>query len=281
MKFLISIFSSIIIMINTTNFGFFYDSSQGQIYFDLEKYDFTNKSYLEDNLLNKDNLKKHYISLAGYNHFDIEYYSCNVSNKLNRSLDLIKVEYNLTEYDNAFVKEIILNMHSISGNIFPQKYKDEFIVKQNKVASNKGKKNRKTLIYDTLGFNVKSKSGLNFKISKILLVNFRNNNLNYLANLSYNIRKYADNNTFDIHLKNLPEDFDLLITLDLYNNNWKETGQKVLVVQKEFNYPNYRIEEPNPNRTMLIISISFIIIAFIITIILVLLKLIFGFFRDN
>ena len=268
-------------MINTTNFGFFYDSSQGQIYFDLEKYDFTNKSYLEDNLLNKDNLKKHYISLAGYNHFDIEYYSCNVSNKLNRSLDLIKVEYNLTEYDNAFVKEIILNMHSISGNIFPQKYKDEFIVKQNKIASNKGKKNRKTLIYDTLGFNVKSKSGLNFKISKILLVNFRNNNLNYLANLSYNIRKYTDNNTFDIYLKNLPEDFDLLITLDLYNNNWKETGQKVLVVQKEFNYPNYRIEEPNPNRTMLIISISFIIIAFIIIIILVLLKLIFGFFRDN
>ena len=84
-----------------------------------------------------------------------------------------------------------------------------------------------------------------------------------------------------IYLKNLPEDFDLLITLDLYNNNWKETGQKVLVVQKEFNYPNYRIEEPNPNRTMLIISISFIIIAFIIIIISVLLKLIFGFFRDN
>ena len=146
---------------------------------------------------------------------------------------------------------------------------------QNKDSSVKGKEKRDTIIYDTFGFNVRSKSVLNFKISKILLVNFRKNKLNYLANLSYNIRKQT-NNAFDIHLRNLPENFDLYITLDLYDENWEAKDEKVLVVQKEFNYPNYKIEDSNLNKTMLIVSIIFIGITFILIVILVLLKLIFG-----
>ena len=77
-------------------------------------------------------------------------------------------------------------------------------------------------------------------------------------------------------MRNLPENFDLYITLDLYDESWEAKDEKVLVVQKEFNYPNYKIEDSNPNKTMLIVSIIFIGITFILIVILVLLKLIFG-----
>ena len=94
--------------------------------------------------------------------------------------------------------------------------------------------------------------------------------------LSYNVHK-GTNNAFDIYLKNLPEDFDLLITLDVYNK-YNNNSEKVLLVRKNFEYPDYRIDESNPNKTMIIISITFICIAFILTLIFVLLKIIFGFF---
>ena len=273
------IFIALVIMINTKDFGYFYDSTQGRIYFSPEINDAKNQSFLEDNLLNSKSFKKRYYSSAGNNQqFQIEYYSCNVSSVLNKSLELIRVKYNLTEYDNVMIKEIILNMENLTGNIFPQKYSDEFNVKQNKEASYKGKEKRGSLIYDTFGFSIQSKNKLNFKISKILLVNFYYKKLNYLANLSYNMRKYYSNNTFDIFLKNIPEEFDLHITLDLCDKNWKEKGEKVLIVKKGIKYPNFRIEEPTPNKTMLIISITFILLAFVLTIIFVLLKLIFGFF---
>lgn len=278
MQKILSIFFILIIFINSNDFGFFYDNNQDKIYFDLEKYDKNNESFLESDLFSPKNLKKHYYSSAGTNQFNIEYYSTNISSLSNETLDLIKVEYYLTEHENTLIREVILNLENISQNIFPQKYKDEFIVTQNKEASNKGKEKRKTLIYDTLGFNIISKNNLNFKISKILLINNRKNKLNYLSNLSYNVRKYASNTTFDIYLKNMPEDFNLFITLDLCDKTWNATGEKVLIVQKDFDYPNYELEESNPNKTMLIISITFIIIAFILTIIFVLLKLIIGCF---
>ena len=278
MQKILSILFILIISINSNDFGFFYDNNQDKIYFDLEKYDKNNESFLESDLFSPKNLKQHYYSSAGINQFKIEYYSTNISSLSSESLDLIKVEYNLTEHENVLIREVILNMEKISQNIFPQKYKDEFIVTQNKEASNKGKEKRKTLIYDTLGFNIISKNKLNFKISKILLINNRKNKLNYLSNLSYNVRKYASNTTFDIYLKNMPEDFNLFITLDLCDKKWNATGEKVLVVQKDFDYPNYEVEESNPNKTMLIISITFIILAFILTIIFVLLKLIIGCF---
>ena len=273
-----SLFFILIISINSDDFGFFYDNNQDKIYFDLEKYDKNNESFLENDLFNPKNLKQQYYSSTGTNQFKIEYYSFNISSISSEPLDLIKVEYNLTEHENVLIREVILNTEKLTQNIFPQKYKDEFIVTQNKEASNKGKEKRKTLIYDTLGFNIISKNKLNFKISKILLINNRKNKLNYLSNLSYNVRKYASNTTFDIYLKNMPEDFNLFITLDLCDKNWNVTGEKILVVQKDFDYPNYEIEESNPNKTMLIISITFIILAFILTIIFVLLKLIIGCF---
>ena len=273
-----SIFFILIISINSDDFGFFYDNNQDKIYFDLEKYDKNNESFMESDLFNPKNLKQQYYSSTGTNQFKIEYYSFNISSISSEPLDLIKVEYNLTEHENVLIREVILNTEKLTQNIFPQKYKDEFIVTQNKEASNKGKEKRKTLIYDTLGFNIISKNKLNFKISKILLINNRKNKLNYLSNLSYNVRKYASNTTFDIYLKNMPEDFNLFITLDLCDKNWNVTGEKILVVQKDFDYPNYEIEESNPNKTMLIISITFIILAFILTIIFVLLKLIIGCF---
>ena len=162
--------------------------------------------------------------------------------------------------------------------IFPDKYNDEFTIEQNRQASNDGRKNRDTLIYDTFGFNIKSKNNLNFKIAKILLVNFRKKKVNYLANLSSDVKNTYndDKNIFDIHLKNMPEDFDLYITLDMFNKNWEAIGEKILIVQKDFNYPNFRVENANPNKKMFIISLTFILIAFILTVIFVLLKCICG-----
>ena len=264
--------------INPKDFGYYYDNSQGKIYLSADNNELTNQTFLENTLITSKNLKHHYYSSAGSNKFDIEYYSCNIPSLFNNSIGLIKVQYNLPEFENILIKEIILDMNTIPYNILPQKYENEFTVTQNKEASVKGKKKRDTIIYDTFGFNVLSKNNLNFKISKILLVNFRKDKLNYLANLSYNIRKYSSNNTFDIYLRNLPQKFDLHITLDLYDENWKDMDEKVLVVRKDFKYPNYKIEGVNPNKTMFIISIIFIGIAFILTIILVLLKLIFGLF---
>ena len=273
---LLEIIVILLISTKTQDFSFYYDNIKDNIYLSLENNNTTQtQSYSASTLLDSNNLNKRYSSLAGSNKFNIEYYSCNISSM---PLDLIKVEYNLTDYENSLIKEVILNLDNSNENIFPSKYKDEFTVEQNKTASNEGSKKRETLIYDTYGFNIKSKHDLNFKVSKILLANFQKKRLNYLANLSYNIRQHNGNNSFNIYLKNMPEDFDLLINLDLCDENWKETGEKILIVKKEINYPNFKVEDENPNNTMIIISITFIILAFILIIIFVLLKLIFGFF---
>ena len=273
----IEIILTLMTSIKPQDFGFFYDNSKDNIYLSSENNN-TAQSYQASTLLNSNSLKSNYYSSAGINKFHIEYHSCNIPSILDKSLDLIKVEYNLIEYQNTLIKEIILDLSNTNEKIFPSKYKDEFIIEQNKQASNKGSQNRDTIIYDTFGFNIRSKHNLNFKVSKVLLVNYRKKKLNYLANLSYNIRQNFANNIFDIYLRNMPEDFELFINLDLYDENGNEIGEKILIVTKEFNYPNYKVEEQNPNNTMFIISITFIIIAFILIIIFVLLKLIFGFF---
>ena len=277
LKILFEIIFILIISASSQDFSFFYDNSKDQIYLGLENNTYS-QSYSSNDILNYNNLKKKYYSSAGISRFNIEYYSCNISSVLNKPLDLIKVEYNLTEYDNTLIKEIILDLNKSNENIFPTKYKNEFIVEENKRAAKRGSENRQTIIYDTFGFTIKSIHNLNFQVSKVLLANFRNKKLNYLANLSYNVKKYIGNNTFNIYLKNMPEDFDLLIYIDLCDENWKETGEKILVVKKEFHYPNYKVEEENPNKTMIIIAITFILIGFILIILFTLLKLIFGFF---
>ena len=254
-------------LISSNDFGFYYDNSKDAIYLD-PKY---NNS--ESIIPNTNSIRQHYYSSAGKNKFDIEYYSCDTS--LNMSLDLIKVEYTLPEFEDVRIKEIILDMDKLTGNAFPKKYENVFTVTQKKESSVKGKDKRGTIIYDTFGFNVKSKSGLNFKITKILLVNFRKDKLNYLANLSYNLHKQTDN-SFDIHLKDMPEDFDLYITLDLYDENGEAKDEKVLLVEKEFNYPNYKIESSNPNKKLFIISIIVIGITFILIAILAVIKIIIG-----
>ena len=214
-KILFEIIFILIISASSQDFSFFYDNSKDQIYLGLEN-DTSFQSYSSNDILNYNNLKKKYYSSAGISKFNIEYYSCNISSVLNKPLDLIKVEYNLTEYDNTLIKEIILDLNKSNENIFPTKYKNEFIVEENKRAAKRGRENRQTILYDTFGFTIKSIHNLNFQVSKVLLANFRNKKLNYLANLSYNVNKLIGNNTFNIYLKNMPEDFDLLIYIDLY-----------------------------------------------------------------
>ena len=276
---LLILLSLIIVDIYSIDYGYYYDNSKEQIVFSLENNSFLlNLAYQEDELLTNSNIQKDYYSSAKRNKFKIEYYSCPIDSISPSSITLIRTSFNITTPEIITIKEIIMDLYEIEEKtiIFPKKYNDEFIIQANKTTSNYARKKRNTIIYDTFGFKIISKNNYKFKIAKLLLVNFRKKKLNYLANLSGNVQNNSDNsnNIFDIYLENLPENFDLYITLELYEQNWKNTGEKILVVQKDFNYPNYRIEEANPNKTFFIFAIVFILIALIIIIIFVLLKFI-------
>ena len=284
-KLSIFILLLLIIDIYSIDYGYYYDNSKGQILFNLENTFLSNFAYQENDLLTPSNIQKDYYSSARRNKFKIEYYSCPIYSVSSSPITLIRVTFNITTPERMTIKEVIMDLYEIEEKkiIFPKKYNEEFTIQAiqaNKTASNYARKRRNTIIYDTFGFKIISKSNYNFKIAKLLLVNFRKKKLNYLANLSGNVQNNTDNsnNTFDIYLENLPENYDLYITLELYDTNWKDTGEKILVVQKDFNYPNYRVEEANPNKTFFIFAIVFILIALIITIIFILLKCICGCF---
>ena len=268
---------SLIIIVQSSDYGFFYDNLKEEIIFDDEY-----NTFQENLLINSSNKTMDYFSSAKKNKFKIEYYSCPIYSISPYPITLIKVSFNTTKEETKeqyTVKEIIMDLSYTENKtlVFPNRYYDEFNIEQNKMASNYARKNRNTIIYDTFGFNIKSKNNLYFKIAKILLVNFRKNKLNYLANLSGEVQNTYDenNNIFDIYLKNMPEVFDLYITLELFDNNYvNTTGEKVLVVLKDFKYPNYRLEEANPNKKMFIIALTFIFIAFVISFVFALLILI-------
>ena len=264
----------------SSDYGFFYDNPNEEILFNTNYSTISNTIFSENNLLNSSNKVKEYFSSAKKNRFFIEYYSCLISFLSSSPLSLVRVSFNITEPRKETIKEVIMDLYNSKQSklIFPDKYNDEFTIEQNRQSSNDGRKDRDTLIYDTFGFNIKSKNNLNFKIAKILLVNFRKKKVNYLANLSRDVKNtYNDDKSiFDIHLKDMPEDFDLYITLDMFNKNWEAIGEKILIIQKDFNYPNFRVENANPNKTMLIVSLTFIFLAFILTVIFVLLNCICG-----
>jgi len=264
----------------SSDYGFFYNNPNEEILFNTNYSTISNTIFSENNLLNSSNKVKEYFSSAKKNRFFIEYYSCLISFLSSSPLSLVRVSFNITEPRKETIKEVIMDLYNSKQSklIFPDKYNDEFTIEQNRQSSNDGRKDRDTLIYDTFGFNIKSKNNLNFKIAKILLVNFRKKKVNYLANLSRDVKNtYNDDKSiFDIHLKDMPEDFDLYITLDMFNKNWEAIGEKILIIQKDFNYPNFRVENANPNKTMLIVSLTFIFLAFILTVIFVLLNCICG-----
>ena len=264
----------------SSDYGFFYNNPNEEILFNTNYSTISNTIFSENNLLNSSNKVKEYFSSAKKNRFFIEYYSCLISFLSSSPLSLVRVSFNITEPRKETIKEVIMDLYNSKQSklIFPDKYNDEFTIEQNRQSSNEGRKDRDTLIYDTFGFNIKSKNNLNFKIAKILLVNFRKKKVNYLANLSRDVKNtYNDDKSiFDIHLKDMPEDFDLYITLDMFNKNWEAIGEKILIIQKDFNYPNFRVENANPNKTMLIVSLTFIFLAFILTVIFVLLNCICG-----
>ena len=273
----IKLFLLLLIKTNEYDYTFYYDNSNEEIYFDFEKNISSYTNFKENDLLNYQNKQNEYISSAKKNKFIIEYYSCLIPNLSTSLISLIRVSFDITKPEKTTVKEIFLNLEENSEKkiVFPKKYKSEFTIQQNKTASNEGRKNINSLIYDTFGFNIKSKNNFNFQIAKLLLVNFRKNKVNYLANLSRNIYIVSrKDNSFIIYLENLPEKFDLYATLEIFDKDWKSTGEKILVVQKDFIYPNYKVEDDNPNKNFFIISLVFISIAFILTFVFILIKLI-------
>lgn len=260
------------------DYGFFYDNYKEEISFNEEKTQLTNYAYKEKDLLISSNKQNEYYSLAKKNKFKIEHYLISIYSLSSSPIYLYRVSFNITEPEPSTVKEIILDLSGTTEKklVFPKSFKNDFSIGQNKKASNEGRKIRNVKIYDTFGFSVNSENNINFKIAKLLLVNYKDNKLNYLANLSGNVQKTFDNinNTFDIYLEDMPENFDLYITLEIYDNNWKNTEENILIVQKDFNYPNYCLEDNNPNKKLFILTIIFIAIAFILIIIFSLVKIV-------
>lgn len=259
------------------DYGFFYDNYKEEISFNAEKTQLTNYTYKEKDLLISSNKQNEYYSLAKKNKFKIEHYLISIYSLSSSPIYLFRVSFNVTEPEPSTIKEIILDLSGTTEKklAFPKSFKNYFSIEQNKKASNEGRKRRNVKIYDTFGFSVNSKNYTNFKIAKLLLVNYKDKKLNYLANLSGNVQKTFDNinNTFDIYLEDMPENFDLYITLEIYDSNWKNTEEKILIVQKDFNYPNYILEDNNPNKKLFILALIFIVIAFILIIIFSLVKI--------
>ena len=233
-------------------------------------------TYDPSNLLSKDNMLIEYYSSAKSNKFKIEYYD---NTLLSGPKTFIKAYFNSKKVGTVteIFEDIYKNSYTENNNkiVFPKKYYNSFEISQNREASNEGRKRMNKKIYNTFGFDIKSK--LKYKIEKILLVNYRKEKVNYLANLTPYLNenketeksKETDTISYDFHLENLPEDFDLLLTLSIENSE-----EKVLLIHKNYRYPNYVIESANPNRNFFKISLIISLVALVLTFIFSILILI-------
>lgn len=251
-------------------------------------------SYFSSQLLTDENLVDSYESSQINGTLTIEYYSIKVNDS---PLTLIK-----TYFDNikeGTITEIIIDFFSeeniIEKKVLPEKYfiNDILEVEQNKYISRDAFERRGSKVYETFGFEIiaKNDTGNNFFsddfiLKKIILLNYRKNKLNYLADLSGNfyentnktetdnydsLDKFYDKEDweiikkrYDFDLENLPENFDLILTLDILDKEGKEKGEKVVVVKKGFQYPNFKVEEPNPNQMLFITSLCGALLAIVV-----------------
>ena len=264
----------ITIIFTSKSYGyvFYYDNVNELLFFSSLKNDINKSlSFIEDDFFQNSIKTNEYYSGSSHEKFLMEYYSCNIPNISSSKIFLIKISFNITYPIRKTIKEVIIDYHDSIEEllIFPEeKYKNEFTIEARKDNSYQGSKNRGTKIYDTFGFNIKSRNNIKFKIIKLLLITYKKNKLIYLADLTRNVEyTYGkDKNEFDIYLKNLPENFDLYINLNVI-----EDGEKILIVKKGFEHPNFGMEKNNPNENMAITSITSIIITFFLIIIFIIL----------
>ena len=277
----ISVFLFLILLnvSHSQSFSYYYSNANDTLTVQTFNKLFMNSFVLDpSNCFTENNLLNEYNSNAKSNKFKIEYYK---NSLFSGPKTLIQAYFNSKK--GGTIKEIFEDVYENSYTentnkiVFPNKYFNSFQITQDKEASNEGRKRMKKKIYNTFGFDIKSK--IKYKIEKILLVNYRNKKVNYLANLTpyLNVNNSTEasqkSNTisYDFHLKNLPEKFDLFLTLSIENSD-----EKILVVQKNFKYPNYVVESVNPNRNFFKISLIIILIAFALTFICSILIFIFN-----
>lgn len=156
-------------------------------------------------LFSKDNILLEYYSTAKSNKFKIEYYD---NTLLSGPKTFIKAYFNSKKVGTVteIFEDIYKNSYTENNNkiVFPKKYYNSFEISQNREASNEGRKRMKKKIYNTFGFDIKSK--LKYKIEKILLVNYRKEKVNYLANLKlYYLKKFyfiMERSNFFIYFSN-------------------------------------------------------------------------------
>ena len=104
-KFLLLFY--LILLTYSNDFYFYYQNSEDKLYITSEdNYNTTNgTSFLQTKLLKQENIKKQYYSSADNSKFDIKYYECNIPSLSNKTLELIKVEYNLAEPEDSRMTE--------------------------------------------------------------------------------------------------------------------------------------------------------------------------------
>lgn len=261
-------------------------------------------SYFPSDILTPSNKISSYKSKQINGTFSIEYFEIKINDS---PYTLIKAFFDT--YKGERITEIIIDSFTEENakekRIFPKKYENDFIIRQNRLVSKDAYERRNSKIYETFGFEFispnKSNEGgfFDYRLEKIILVNYRKKKLNYLANLSADIyenkdkdqNEYYDNynnennydeeenekikKRFDFNLENLPENFDLIINLEILDKDGKETGEKIMLVQKGFNYPNYKVEDANPNKNMFIISLCSIGLAMILSLVFSIITIIF------
>ena len=211
-----------------------------------------------------------YSHINGTLHF--QYYKINL---YNTPYTLIKSE--LYKKNRKIYHEIFLDSYDIKEKtkIFPNNFKNSFIVKESKTVIRDVYETNNKRIYNTFGFDMINLSSYDYVINKILLVSYDNKKAYYLNDITSLLEITYENEfenttkiSYNFYMKNLPEKFTLYINLDLINRtNSHLTGDRALIIYKDIHYPHFKIENENPNKNIFIIGFLFIGILFILTII--------------
>ena len=234
-------------------------------------------------LLNSETSKEKYKTKAKNGVFFFDFYELKYNETL---VELVKISWG--EGDLKFSEVVISAETEEECDCFPDSKGSFFKIKQSKEASKLGSIERKVSISDTYGFSIEPKFAFG-KINKILLLHKRKGKYDYFTDVTdVCFRTFNESVSipaknvliskieyFNFNLISLPESFELHITIEVTDDKGKNTEKdgRILYVIKEINYPNFTVEDANPNKIMFVVSVSVIGVAFVLTVILLGVKL--------
>lgn len=260
------------------DFGFFYNSNSGTIILYKKDSDLTLKAgdlgdpttflnhqnvIKEETILTEENKSLDYVSKAQNGLFNIAYYSVFLNNNL---FNFIHISYSANELN---FREVIIQDPNDERDLitYPSSYQNKITVEKCPRCSVSRSKREKKSLSDVFGLKISNADNGGFSVDKIYLVSYNKEKVVYFADMTSLIEDKepeSEEKELDFYLENMPERFDLHMTLSM-----KETKEKVLVVKRRLKNPEYGAEKGNPNYNLLIVSGSILGVAFGITFIIV------------